>query len=163
MNFEEIYEQYFSYIYKYILKLSGSRDIADEITSETFLKALKSIDKFKGECSVSSWLCQIAKNSFYSYTKRNKYAVSLDEDETLNKITDYTQNIESNCINKAESDRAKEHLHNLGEPYKEVFMWRFYGEMSFKQIGELFGKNENWACVTYYRARKMLKEKMEGK
>lgn len=49
MNFEEIYEQYFSYIYKYILKLSGSRDIADEITSETFLKALKSIDKFKGE------------------------------------------------------------------------------------------------------------------
>ena len=49
----------------------------------------------------------------------------------------------------------------MREPYKEVFMWRIYADLSFKQIAQIFGKNENWACVTYHRARKMIQERME--
>ena len=52
-------------------------------------------------------------------------------------------------------------LHDVPEPYKEVFMWRVYAELSFKQIGQIFGKSENWACVAYHRARNKIKEKLE--
>ena len=162
MDFEKIYRDYFSYIYKFVFKLSGSSEIAEEITSETFLKALKSVNDFRGDCSVSSWLCQIAKNCFYSYARKNKIKIYFDDDTTA-EAADQGQSAEDECISRSEAERAREYLHELSEPYKEVFMWRYYGEMGFRQIGELFRKDENWACVTYYRARKMIREKMEGR
>ena len=160
-DFEEIYKKHFSDVYRYILKLSGDQYIAEEITSETFLKAIKSIDSFRGECEIRVWLCQIAKNCYFSYIKKhtperngelNEAVLSLPEEKS---ISDKIQE-------RSEALRVQKILFELGDPYKDVFMWRFYAELSFKEIGMIYGKSENWACVTYHRTRKMIKERLEA-
>lgn len=160
MEFEEIYNTYFKDVYLYILRLSGNAHVAEEITSDTFFKAMNAVDKFRGDCEIRVWLCQIAKNCYYSYVKKNRREESVDAPEL--------QNIASTETGLAEQLAAKETtmqlqqlLHGLAEPYKEVFLWRTYADLSFKQIGQMFGKTDNWACVTYHRARAMLKKGLE--
>lgn len=157
-DFEEIYRLYFKDVYLYIRRLSGDEHIAEEITSDTFFKALKAIDSFRGDCDVRVWLCQIAKNSYYTYLKKNnRYDTSED---SLYNIPDKNSFVDD-VTRRDEAKIIKKILHKVDEPYKEVFMWRVYADMSFKEIGQIFSKSENWACVTYHRARKMIKERLE--
>lgn len=160
MEFEKIYELYFKDVYLYIRRLSSSEQIAEEITSETFFKALQSIDKFRGECDIRVWLCQIAKNCYYTYLEKNKKYIQV-ENEELSNIPDNEMSINEKIAIQEDSRKLQKLLHNIPEPYKEVFMWRVFAELSFKQIGQLFNKSDNWACVTYHRARLMIKERME--
>jgi len=153
---EDVYNAYFKDVYLYIWSLSGDRHVAEDITAETFLKAIKSIDSFKGNCDIRVWLCQIAKNSYYSYLRRKKKLVEM---ETLPEVADDCDMAERVAAAEA-SMKIVELLHGLGEPYREVFTLRVFGELSFKQIGCLFRKSENWACVTYHRARKKIRERM---
>lgn len=131
--------------------------IAEEITQETFFKALKNIDKFDGKCKLYVWLCQIAKNTFFTYKKKEKYHENLTETEDI--LVDST--IEQSLLSKESVFKIHKELHSLGEPYKEVFMLRVFGDLSFSQIGCLFEKTESWARVTYHRAKMKLKEKIE--
>ena len=160
MEFEQIYNKYFKSIYCYIRKLSGDEHIAEEITSETFLKAMKSIGDFRGECDMRVWICQIAKNTYYSYLKKSKRMASVDETE-LQSIVDPNAFIEEQIGIQDETQQIRKILHTMPEPYKEVFMWRVFGELSFKEIGGLYNKTDNWACVTYHRARKMIQSRLE--
>ena len=160
MEFEEIYRTYFRDVFLYIRRLSGDDHIAEEITSETFFKALKSIDSFRGDCDLRVWLCQIAKNCYYTYQKKNARFEKIEENELKN-TPDPGSSAEETLENREEVMRIQGHLHFLPEPYKEVFMWRVFADLSFKQIGQIFGKTDNWACVTYHRARLMLKERLE--
>ncbi len=162
MKFEEIYETYFKDVYLYIRRLSGNDHIAEEITSETFFKALQSINKFRGECDIRVWLCQIAKNCYYTYLEKNKKYINV-ENEVLSNIPDNEISTLDKIIIKDDSNKIRKLLHTIPEPYKEVFMWRVFADLSFKQIGQLFNKSDNWACVTYHRARLMIKEKMEDR
>lgn len=160
-EFENIYHTYFSAVYQYVLGLCNNQHIAEEIVSETFFKAMHGIDRFRGECGISSWLCQIAKNSYYSYLRKNK---NVDNTDSLDKWTDEEDRCaEEELVQKENVMQIHAVLHTMAEPYKEVFMLRVFGELSFRQIGEIFNKTENWACVTYYRARKKIQEEMEGK
>ena len=156
---EEIYSAYFKDVYRFIKKLSGSEDIAEDITSETFFKALKSLDSFRGDCDIRIWLCQIAKNLYYTKSRRTRDNESLDELTLDLPARDIP--IEVQIAENDETDRIKHILHELDEPYREVFMWRVYGEMSFRQIGSLFGKTENWACVTYHSARTKIYDRLK--
>ncbi|MGN9162354.1 RNA polymerase sigma factor [Clostridium sulfidigenes] len=156
-EFEDIYKNYFKDIFLYIYSLSGDRHIAEDITAETFMKAIKSIERFKGNCDIRVWLCQIAKNCYFSFLRKKKKTVHLDE---LSEQKD-NFNFEQIISSTEESMKIHEILHNLDEPYKEVFSLRVFGELSFKQIACLFGKSDNWACVTYHRARNKIKERME--
>ncbi len=160
MEFEEIYKTYFKSVYNYILRLSGNEHIAEEITSDTFFKAMKSIGKFRGECDIRVWLCQIAKNSYYSYLKKSRKTESID-DTHFPEIVAPDASPEEQASRKEDFLMVRKALHDIAEPYKEVFMWRVFGELSFKEIGELYGKTDNWACVTYHRARKMIQLRME--
>jgi RNA polymerase sigma-70 factor (ECF subfamily) len=161
-DFEQIYNTYFSDVYLYILRLSGKEDIAEEITSDTFFKAMRTIDSFRGDCDVRVWLCQIAKNSYYSYLKKNNRTQQADEAE-LEALPDIAPSVAEEYVRRDEIERIQKILHGMSEPYREVFMWRVYAELSFGQIAQIFGKSENWACVTYHRARKMIKERLEEK
>lgn len=161
MEFEQIYITYFKSVYRYVWKLSGDEQIAEEITSETFLKVMKSIGDFRGECDMRVWICQIAKNTYYSYLKKKRKTVSIDETELQN-ITDPKAFIEERIEIQDEAEQIRKILHTISDPYKEVFMWRVFGELSFKEIGELYGKTDNWACVTYHRARKMIQDRVEN-
>lgn len=158
-DFEELYRRYFNDVYLYIRRLSGNEHIAEEITADTFFKAMKSINSFRGDCDVRVWLCQIAKNCYYSSVKNNSRLVSIDEHEP--QALQSADNIEETAENKDSAQRIQAILHEIGDPYKEVFMWRVYAELSFKQIAAIFGKTDNWACVTYHRARKLIKERLE--
>jgi RNA polymerase sigma-70 factor (ECF subfamily) len=157
MEFEQIYTTYFRDVYLYICKLSNSEHIAEEITSETFFKAMKSIDSFRGDCDIRVWLCQIAKNCYYSYIKKADRTECIDNVE----IAEQGASFEERLFRHDTAMQIQKILHDVPEPYKEVFMWRVYAELSFKQIGQIFGKSENWACVAYHRARNKIKEKLE--
>ena len=154
---EQVYKAYFNDVYLFILSLSKDEHIAEEIASETFFKAMNSLNQFKGNCELRVWLCQIAKNSYYSYLRKNKKTDSITIlEEESNDI-----DIEQFILNSETTMKVHEALHSLEDPYKEVFTLRIFGELSFKQIANLFSKTENWACVTYHRARSKIIDRME--
>ena len=160
MEFEQIYNTYFKAVYLYAVQLSGSEHIAEEITGDTFFKAIQSVDSFRGDCDMRVWLCQIAKNTYYSYVKKNKRLLSIDESD-IQSIAAPEVLIDTLIGEQDDVRLIRQILHNLSEPYKEVFMWRVFGELSFKEIGKLYEKTENWACVTYHRAKKMIQSRWE--
>lgn len=160
MEFEQIYNTYFKSVYLYVMQLSGSEHIAEEITSDTFFKAINSIDRFRGDCDMRVWLCQIAKNTYFSYLKKNRKELSIDESDLRN-VADPNAHVDTQISEQEEARLIQKILHDMSDPYKEVFMWRVFGELSFKEIGELYEKTDNWACVTYHRARKMIQNRLE--
>ncbi|KUP04333.1 DNA-directed RNA polymerase subunit sigma [Bacillus coahuilensis m2-6] len=150
---EDIYHTYFKDVFLYVYSLSGDKHISEDITSETFMKVLTSLDSFRGNSDIRVWLCQIAKNSYYSYLRKNKRFVDLESvPESAS-----GDNVEQDIAISEASIKVHEVIQSLKEPYKKVFTLRAFGELSFNQIGKLFGKSENWACVTYHRAREKLK------
>ena len=156
-DFQEVYNLYFRDVYRYALSLCRNESVAEEITQETFFKALAKLDSFDGRCKVSVWLCQIAKNTYISMCRRNKH-LEYDSDAEL---TPSNGNIEEIIFDKETAFTIHKVLHTLEEPYKEVFSLRTFGELSFKQIAELFEKTETWARVTYHRARLKIKEELQ--
>ena len=159
-EFEEIFRTYFSDVHLFAMGLTGNSAVADEITSETFLKAMRAVDGFRGDCDIRVWLCQIAKNTYYSYAKRDKRVTPVEDLE--GECAGQSAAPDETVAARDEAMRIHEVLHSLPEPYKEVFMLRAFGELSFAHIGKVFGKTENWACVTYHRARTKIKERMEA-
>lgn len=160
MEFDQIYSIYFKPVYVFVMQLSGNEHIAEEITSETFFKAINSIDSFRGDCDMRVWLCQIAKNTYFSYLKKNKKVLSIDESDLQN-VADPDACIDVQIGEQEEARLIRKILHDMSDPYKEVFMWRVFGELSFKEIADLYEKTDNWACVTYHRARKMIQNRLE--
>ncbi|MCI2055625.1 MAG: sigma-70 family RNA polymerase sigma factor [Oscillibacter sp.] len=151
IDFEEVYRQYFADVYKYAFALSRNAHMAEEVTQETFFRALSAIDSFRGECQLRVWLCQIARNRYLSLCRENKHTGEMDGE-----IAD--GGIETGFEERETAKRLHILLHALPEPYREVFSLRTFGELPFGEIGELFGKTESWARVTYFRARQKLKE-----
>ena len=158
VDFGKIYQSYFHSVYLYLFKQCKDAYLAEELTSETFFKAMKAIDHFQGNCDIHTWLITIAKNSYFSYLKRNKSIVELDPTFELR---DDSVEIEKQMIQLESSMELYKILHLLEEPYKEVFSLRVLGDLSYKQIADIYGKTENWACVTYHRARSKIKSKTE--
>lgn len=160
MNIEELYRTYFDIVYRYIRSISQDGSLAEEVTQETFFKALEKIDQFRGDCDVRVWLCQIAKNTLYDHLKKQKK--QLLGDEKLEKAESAGgELLEEKLAQRSQAMEIHKVLHRLSEPYKEVFSLRTFGELTFRDIGMLFGKSENWARVTYYRARVKIREELE--
>lgn len=158
-EFDKLYRAYFSDVFLYIRNLSGDANIAEEITSETFFKAMRAIDQFRGDCEIRVWLCQIAKNTYYSYLRKHERIADIDELEAIDR--QFSRKMEDSAALQDEAGNIHKAVHNLPEPYKEVFMLRVFGQLSYEQIGKLFSKSQNWACVTFYRAKKKILTQME--
>jgi len=157
-EFEAIYTKYFSSVYRYVFSLCRNETVAEEITQEAFYKAMEHIDQFDGKCKLYVWLCQIAKNTLYTYVKKQKRIVS-ESDLDLSLLPDTS--FESVLIDKELAWEIHKLLHKLDEPYKEVFSLRVFGELSFSHIGELFGKTDSWARLIFYRAKKALRRNLD--
>ena len=137
MNIEELYQTYFDIVYRYIRSVSRDGSLAEEVTQETFFKALKKIDQFRGDCDVRVWLCQIAKNTLYDHLKKQKR--QLSGDEQLEKAgSDGGELLEEKLAQRSQALEIHKVLHGLSEPYKEVFSLRTFGELNFREIGMLF-------------------------
>ena len=156
-SFDQIYQTYFDPVYRFALSLSGNPQNAEEITQETFFRAMRSLDQFQGRSSLKSWLCAIAKNLWLSELRKKK-AQPMDDAIPL---ADPSIGPEEAIVRREEGLRVHRLLHRLDEPYREVFTLRALGQLSFRAIGELFGKSGNWACVVYHRARAKIKAGME--
>ena len=153
-EFEEVYRLYFRDVYRYCLALCRDEQTAEEVTQETFFKALNAIDQFDGRCRLYVWLCQIAKNTYFSMRSKKR-------PDGLTEEIPSGESLEERLLTKESAFEIHRVLHRLEEPYKEVFSLRTFGELPFKQIGELFGKTESWARVTYHRARLKIKEELQ--
>ena len=155
INIEEIYNEYFKVVYRYLFCLTQNSDKAEELTQETFYRAVQKIDKFEGNCKISSWLCQIAKNLYLDELKKEKRKTELNEEID---IIDKEFDLENQVISQEEKILLYKKIHNLDNVTKEVLILRINGELSFKEIGLIFNKSENWARVTFYRGKQKLKE-----
>ena len=156
-DFREVYDLYFRDVYRYALSLARNESVAEEVTQETFYKALQKLHTFDGKCKVSVWLCQIAKNTYISMRRQDKQLAPYSDIELFPE----NGSMEESYSDKEAVFAIHKVLHSLEEPYKEVFSLRTFGELSFKQIGQLFGKTESWARVTYHRAKLKIKEELK--
>ena len=152
-DIEKMYKEYFETVNKYLFCLTRNRDISEELTQETFYKAVQKIHTYKGECKISVWLCQIAKNLWYDQCRKNKRNISdnLFDIQSINSLEERT-------ILNEEKILLYKKMQTLDEKTREVVYLRITGELSFKEIGIILNKTENWARVTFYRGKNMLKE-----
>ena len=156
-DMDDVYRQHAQTVYQFLLAQTRDADLAEELTAETFYQAVRSIGRYDGSCKLSVWLCQIAKHLWYRHLQKNKrQAESLSEDIVL-------------CVPSAEEEAvaAEDHIallravHALPEPAREVVYLRSFGGLSFRQIGDVLGKSENWARVTFYRGKERLQKGAE--
>ena len=152
MDFEEVYHRYYQDVFTFCLSLCGNAHVADDITSETFLKAIRKGDTFEGRCSVKVWLFQIAKHTYYDHLRKQSKITGFPAESPD------ASDFELELIDKEEALAIHKRLHQLDNPYKEVFSLRVFSELSFAEIGEIFEKTESWARVTFHRAKSKIKE-----
>ena len=158
MDFERVYTEYFKDVYLYLRSLSANEDTAEELTQEVFSKALKSLNRFDGSKDIRAWLFTIAKNTYFTLCRRQKLFISEELTEPIpDRCVQFTEHLED----EAQAFQIHQFLHNMKDPYKEVFSLRVFGELSFEKIAMLFGKSPGWARVTYHRARKQIIAYME--
>ena len=153
---EEALAAEYEAVYHYVLSLCRDDSVAQDVTQETFLRAMRSSTQFRGTSSLYTWLCAIAKNQWLNYCRTGNREVPLDDSAFHGSDTGTT--LEEKVIEKDSAMQIHMILHNMQEPYKEVFSLRVFGQLSFAQIGEVFGKTANWACVTYHRAKSKIQE-----
>ena len=154
---EEIYQEYARTVFKYLLSKTHDEDLAEELTQETFYQALKSIDRFDESCKISTWLCAIAKNQLLAYRRKHPEQKNLEEVELS------TESAEQTVLEDLDRIALMRQLHLCPEPFREVMYFRIFGNLSFKEIGEIMDKSENWARVTFYRGKEKLKKGMVEK
>lgn len=157
MDFDKLYNTYYMRVYSFVMTIVKSAHIAEEVTQQTFYKALNSLSRFDGRSDEFTWLCAIAKNTALDELKRQSRLIPPDEELPYsNKGKSIEQAAEDDILTL----RLHQLLHEMEEPYKEVFSLRVFGELSFAKIGIIFGKTENWARVTYHRAKLKLQERL---
>lgn len=146
----------FLIVYKYLLCLTYDSELAEELTQDTFLKAITKIHTFKGEAQISTWLCSIAKNLCYNELKKKKRIILMDNIEI--NIASAFYSIEDEVIEKEQIRNMRKEIKKLDPKVAEVINLRINGGLSFKEIGLILGRNENWARVTFYRGKNKLRE-----
>ena len=155
-NMEDIYKEYFETVKKYLFCLTHNNDIAEELTQETFYKAVKNIHTFKDDCKISVWLCKIAKNTWLDSIKKNKNIKDMADNE-LFEIESLETTDETVISNQGKLELYKK-IQKLDEKTRDVIYLRITGDLNFKEIGDIFNKTENWARITFYRGKQKLKE-----
>lgn len=157
-DFDEIYAQYYEAVYQYVYSLCFNKEVAKDITSQTFLKAFENIGKFNYDCKIYVWLCQIAKNTYFTFYKKQKWQIPLEDCIRLSAKSE--TDIESELSDRESVSEIKAALEKLENPYRQVFSLRIFSELSFADIGKLFGKSDSWARVIFYRAKTKIRSEL---
>lgn len=156
-NIEEIYKEYSTSVYKYLFCLTQNKEISEDLTQETFALAVKDIKKFRGDCKLSVWLCQIAKHLWYKELKKKNRSVNVSFEEIKEDVL-YNETLEDIICAKEEKLKLFKDMQKLDEKSREVMYLRMIGNLSYKEIGEILGKTSNWSRVTFYRAKQKMRE-----
>ena len=156
-DIEVYYKDYGKKVYYYLLSMVHDDNLAEELTQETFYQAMKTINKYRGDCKPSVWLCQIAKHVWYRYLEKNKKYEMVSIDTLSTDIMD-SYDLNSEIINRLDKVAFYKKLRELDDNMKEVIYLRISSDLSFAEIGEIIGKSENYARVMFYRGKKKLME-----
>lgn len=154
-SMDEIYQRYAKIVYGYLFSEVHNHDIAEELTQETFYHAIRSIDKYDKNCKITTWLCGIAKNCLRTYLRKHPKMDELEQEYQM------VSPVEQDVFTKLSQIELLKRLHHCKEPFREICYLRIFGNLSFKEIGEVLGKSENWARVTYYRGKEKLRKEIE--
>lgn len=154
LTMEDIYREHSKTVYRYLLSLSHDEDISEELTQETFYQAVKSAEHFDGSCKITTWLCAIARNSYYSYRRKHPASAELLEDIASEAIVD------KDILASESRVELLKKLQALNAEMREVMYLRVFGELSFREIGDILSKTENWARITFYRGKEKLKKEL---
>ena len=152
-DMEQIYRQHARTVYRFLLAQCGDGDLAEELTQETFYQALRSIDRYDGSCKLSVWLCQIARHLWYQHLRRKGREAPMPDEPPERPVP----SAEEETLDRQAHLGLVRQVHDLPEPYREVVYLRAFGQLSFREIGDVLGKTENWARVTFYRGKEKLK------
>ena len=158
-DLDRIYQDNFIKVYRYILSISGDPHLAEDITQETFFKAMQKLNSFRGDCSLTTWLCRIARNNYLNHKNRQTRSQNYLKQHPPEDAS--SESIEQELIRKEQAFELIAAMQKLDDPYKEVFSLRAFSALSFKEIGKMFGKNDSWARVTYHRAKLKVKEELK--
>lgn len=156
-TFDVIFTTYSPLVFRYLRSLSGDAAVAEELTAETFYRAYTHFDSFRGDSKLETWLCAIAKNAYHKHRRRSARMVGADALDTQPAETDFVERF----LDREQAQQIYRHVHEVGAQYKEVFLLRTLGELSFRDIADIFGRSESWAKVTYFRAKNKIIERME--
>lgn len=158
-NMEQVYKQYARTVYGFLLSRTGDAPLAEELTQETFYRAIRASKSYRGEGNVSTWLCGIAKNVYLEHLRKQKKCEPLETMAESQAETAQVLSAEEEVLGQWDQVAILKALHKLKDPMREVMYLRLSGNLSFAQIGEIMDKSENWARVTFYRGKeKLLKE-----
>lgn len=156
--FQKVYEEYAQPVYRFLLSLAGSEDLAEELLQETFYQAFLHIDRFEGRCNLYTWLCQIGKNAWIKECRRSKRYSDISWD-TL-KIPASAPSLEEKTIARDEYLRIHRAIQHLEDPYRDVFVLHAIGGVKLKEIASIYEKTESWARVTYFRAKQKIAQEV---
>ncbi|ACL18830.1 RNA polymerase, sigma-24 subunit, ECF subfamily [Desulfitobacterium hafniense DCB-2] len=159
IDLEALYRRYFKETFLFLKSLSSSEEVAEEITQETFFKVIKAIDTFDGSKDIRAWIFAIARNTYYTHYKKSKAIIT---EPFIEDVPDHGIEVSVQIMNEDTAFVIHQILHDMDEPYKEVFSLRVFGELPFEKIGLIFNKNASWARVTFYRAKNKLLKTLEG-
>lgn len=157
MDMDAVYREHAQMVYLYLMSLCNDTHLAQDLTEDTFLKAMRTIDTWRGDCALASWLCAIARNEYLSDRRRHKRRAAQ-----TGELPDHAQDAPETLLLREERYLTlMRRVHALGEDAREVFYLRAMGDMTFAQIGSVMGRTENWARVTYYRAKERIRREMD--
>ena len=158
-SLDEIYREYAMTVYRYLLSVTHDPSLAEDLTAETFFEATRTIGRYNETCKLSTWLIGIARNCWHAYQRKNPAQLPIEEADTEETAT---ESAEETVLRKEEKVDLLRKLHELPEPFREVMYLRVFGTLSFREIGEILGRNENWARVMFYRGKEQLKKELEN-
>ena len=151
---EELYKEYGKIVHHFLLSVCHDTQLAEELTQETFLQAFLSLERFDGSCKMSVWLCQIAKHLFYRHLGKNGREIPTEQAQMPEARA--SDHVEQTAIVRLELMDVLKEMQKLAPQMREVIYLRVMGQLSFKEIGEIMGRSENWARVTFYRGKEQL-------
>ena len=160
-SLEQAYIELQPKLYTFFIMKTSNITVAEDLTQDVFYEASKTIHQFKGDSTISTWLFSIARHLLAKYYRSKKYERALNEQ--LGNSTERVISTETAYEIKEDLLFLQQHIAKLDEIAKEIVLLRLYGELSFADIGELIGKSDNYARVTYFRAKQKIMKEMEGR
>jgi RNA polymerase sigma-70 factor (ECF subfamily) len=162
-HFAQLVDRYQSYVFTLALRITQSREDAEEIAQDTFIKAFRSLADFKGNAKFSTWLYTIAHNTGITYLRKKKMQVqSIDEERGMHAADQHASDFRSDRVEEqSRQQMVRKAIAMLSPDDAQLIMLFYQGEQTLQEIGLVLGMEPNTVKVRLFRARQRLKEKME--
>ncbi len=160
--FEELYQGHYRDVFCFLSRLCGFHDdLAEELTQDTFYHAYLSLPRFRGECTVKSWLFAIAKKRFFLWLRKQKHASFPLSDHLAEIIDEQAPDPSDNLYQRRLLEDAFAVIFSFREPMKSIFLLRIYCQTPYKELADRFCLTESASKVLFHRGKRLLQTKLK--